>query len=145
MIAAGACGSVCVSKFIGELKVTKDAFRAAGIMLIIVALSASSEALELELPKTPLELDINSGGRRVESCTIAPDSSRFNRLALLIAAHRDEWEPTPATYVPNVVVTGPDFSINFLREFVVISYAAGQFERPIAASEYDFLSCSSKE
>lgn len=120
--------------------------RTAAIMLTVMAMSGCSESIELELPEnTSLELDIHSNGRRGESCTIAPDSFQFNRLALLIAAHREGWVPTPATYVPNVLVTGPDFSINFLRESVVISYAAGQFERPIAASDYDFLSCSPRE
>jgi len=116
--------------------------RPALLLLSLATLASCAKPLGLSLPSDkPLELKIYSHGAPVQTCGIAPGSSQFQKLVDLLTANRDEWEPTPVTFVPSVLVTGDGFSINFLKDFAVVNYADGQFKHPIPASEYAFLGC----
>ena len=116
--------------------------RVAISVLAVLALVGCAKPLTLVLPKDePLKLEIYSHGSPIQSCTIAPGTSQFTQLEVLLDANRDNWEPTPVTFVPSVLVTGSDFSINFMQDFAVANYASGQFTHSIAKSTYAFLRC----
>ena len=61
------------------------------------------------------------------------------KLNTWISNNRTGWTPTPATYVPGVLVSGKGFGINFLGNSVIISYSEGQYVKSISPSDYQFL------
>jgi len=117
--------------------------RIAILIVAALALIGCAKPLGLVLPKDkPLTLEIYSRGASFQSCTIAPGSPQFKQLEELLAGSPDDWAPTPVTFVPSVLVTGPNFSINFLQDFAVVNYADGQFKHHMPKSAYAFLGCA---
>ena len=116
--------------------------RIAFLILVALGLLGCARPLGLVLPKDkPLKLQIYSHGSPTQACVIAPGSPQFIQLEALLAANRSNWEPTPVTFVPSVLVTGAGFSINFLQDSDVVSYADGQFKHSVPRSAYAFLGC----
>jgi hypothetical protein len=113
-----------------------------GFVIVLTSLVGCTRDLAFALPKSqPLNLAIYSDGRPLEKCTIAPGSKQFVSLETLLASYPAGWKPSPATYVPGVLVTGSGFSINFSHEFAVVSSGRTQLTHSIPHGAYAFLRC----
>ena len=104
-------------------------------------LAGCDKELSLALPAEPVKLQRYEQGRPVEACDISPDSPQFKSLAAWISNNKDGWSSSPASYVPGVLVSGRNFSVNFLSSLVVVNYPGGQLTRKASANEAAFLNC----
>ena len=116
--------------------------RIAVLGLTAAALAACSQSLDFKLPaNNPLELAIYQRGSLVKTCTIAPSSSQFDQLQALLTSNQEDWESSLVTFAPSVLVTGRDFSINFLQDTIVLNHDHRQVTHQIPANSYAFLGC----
>lgn len=86
-----------------------------------------------------LDLYVYKNGVPVAEEKLAPGTPKHNKLKEWVNSNRTGWEMSMATYVPNVLVSGSDFSINFRSSDVVLNYKKGQYTKPIAQSNYQYL------
>jgi hypothetical protein len=116
--------------------------RGAAVVVAMCALLAGCEKeLSLALPAEPVMLQRYERGRPVEACEISPESPQFASLAAWISKNGDGWSSSPASYAPGVLVSGRNFSINFLSSLVVVNYPGGQLTRKASSNEAAFLNC----
>ena len=106
--------------------------------LLAVMLSGCQKSLDWSLPNESLKME--RGG---QTCTISPSSTQFKELSDWLAGNRGGWSSSPASYVPNVMLRGSNFSVNFVNSLVVVNYRGGQFTHDISPSDYAFLACNS--
>lgn len=98
--------------------------------------------VDLALPETEsLRLQVYQQGSPVAECKLAPGTPNFQKLASWLSNNRTGWTSTLASYVPGVYITGSNFSINFLRTFVIVNSPEGQYSHSVSPSEYEFLQC----
>lgn len=108
----------------------------------VLMLCACSKDVQWALPSETLKLSRFEHGRPVSECSVGVGSPQYQKLSAWLASHQEGWEPTLATYVPGVYITGSNFSINFLGPSVIVNYPEGQFARATLPAEYAFLSCA---
>jgi hypothetical protein len=63
----------------------------------------------------------------------------YQQFVQWVKDNENDWSPTPASYVPGVIVSGGDYHFNFIGEMVVLNYPEGQFHKNISKNEYEFL------
>ena len=100
-------------------------------------LGGCETSLDWSLPNEALKLQWGD-----ETCSILPSSRQFKALSNWLAQNQTGWSSSPASYMPAVVVTGSNFSVNFLGSMVVVNYPGGQFTRKVSPNEYAFLTCN---
>jgi hypothetical protein len=117
--------------------------RASTAILSLLLASACAREIAFQLPSSePLQLSIYRAGAHVEQCILQPGSSVFSQLQSLLDASTGGWERAHATFVSRVVVSGSDWSLNFLGQGMILNYTQGQYVRKVEPSTYAFLSCA---
>lgn len=115
--------------------------RALPTLVLPLLLVGCTQSLDLKIPDAPLELRV-PGGPNDGLCTIAPGSEAYDALVAWVAANQDGWESTYASYVPGLVVSGDDFSINLLEGHAIANLRGKQLERSgVDATLYEHLVC----
>ena len=109
---------------------------------VVVALCGGcARSIQFTLPDTPLDLSLAVNGAAVKRCTIRQDSRQHKALSTWLGEHKNGWQGSVATYVPNVVVAGKDFNLNFLPSIAVLNYDDHQFTHQVSPSDFAFLVC----
>ena len=76
---------------------------------------------------------------------IEPGSEKYKKFESWLNSHRGEWSHSSASYATgDIVVTGDDFTFNFMGKGVVLNYRdqsneAKQLVRDVFLESYDFL------
>lgn len=91
-----------------------------------------------------LGVQVYGAGRPNAQCQIISGSKEQDKLAAWLAQNKEGWKATLATYVPGVLVSGNDFSINFLGSSVILNYESGQYAHSIEPKQYEFLLCGNR-
>ena len=108
--------------------------------IALVAMAGCSKELNVELPENEtLKVAVYSGPNARKERLLTPSSREHERLAAWLEANRAGWSVTPASYVPGVFVIGKNFSINFLKETVIINVPEGQYMKSVDPRDYEFL------
>ena len=87
-------------------------------------------------------MSFTANGVTPKDCTISQDSEQYRTLSTWLSEHQDGWQSSLVTYVPNVVVIGQGFNLNFLGSAAVLNYAGKQFTHQVSPSDYAFLVCA---
>jgi hypothetical protein len=78
-------------------------------------------------------------GRPIQDYKIVKGDERYQMLIQWAEENGSGWQMTPATYVPGVMVSGGEVSINFLGSLAILNGPDGQFEKDVIPSDYAFL------
>ena len=113
------------------------------IILIVTALLVGcSNKLSINLlPSETLNLSTPMHGAEKSTCLIAPGTLQHKELENWLSENRGGWQSTPASYVPGTVVSGSNFSLNFVGSIAIVNYSGGQYSHPAKPADYEFLKC----
>ena len=112
------------------------------LVFCAVLVAGCTQDLSLTLPPdAQLKLSSHVHGSPTETCSIAHGSPQYQALEKWLNQNRGGWQTTPATYVPGKVVSGPDFTLNFIGSLVIANFAGGQYSHSIVPTDYGFLQC----
>lgn len=112
------------------------------LALIWFSLPGCSRTVEFTLPNDEiLEVSTSASGKFTKKCLLSEISGATARVDSWLLNHSGGWEPSPATYVPAVLIAGKTFSLNFLHESAIINYSGGQYVHSVSPIDYEFLSC----
>jgi hypothetical protein len=109
---------------------------------IVLALTACSRRVSVQLPYTDLDLYTYAQGSVVSHCEIGVHDMRRKILADWLSANPEGWKRTAVTYAPNVYVSGGGFSINFLGKDAILNYDGSQFAHAVEPTAFAAFSCN---
>jgi hypothetical protein len=78
-------------------------------------------------------------GRPVHEYKIVKGDERYQKLIQWAKENGSGWQMTPATYVPGVLVSGGELSVNFLGSSAILNGPDGQFAKDVTPADYAFL------
>ncbi len=111
-------------------------------IMIFVILSLSSCKIDfkslIDLSETYL-VSINENGKYSKEYTMSLGNEKHSQFIVWFKENQSDWDPTPVSYVPNVVVQGKKFSLNFMNKVVILNYEKGQFIKDINLNDYEYL------
>jgi len=77
--------------------------------------------------------------KETNSRLINPDTSEFKIIKEFIEKNQNEWVKTPITFVPNIVINTKEFSLNIIKNNVVLSIKTEQYIKKLSEEEYKFF------
>ncbi len=111
----------------------------------LLLLAACEKTVTFQIPlDEDLKLTIHDTGPGIitaQECMLEAGSDEIDKIATWLNANKDDWEPSVVTFVPGVMVRGPDFTLNFLGDGAILNYEKGQFTSPSGSSFYSNLRC----
>ena len=110
--------------------------------LVLVAAAGCTHSMSVALlPGESLDLYVYSEGRVVDRCMVPPGDDRYKRLDAWLKAHTDGWSVAIADYVPNILVHGSRFRLNFMSGAAILGRDYEQYSHRVYPSEYAYLRC----
>ena len=107
------------------------------IVLLMFTIGCNSEnALFLEI-KAPVTIQCDGA----EKALIDPSSSQHKLIAGWFKNNQKGWSTSPASYVPGIVIQGPDFTINVLDRIIVVNDGKAQYVKKIEGKNYFYRLC----
>jgi hypothetical protein len=128
----------------------KIKFQTIGLLIFIACLLAACDIkADLILRNEDiLILEIQSE-KGIQKKEIKRGSGTFTQFADWLKHNEKGWESTPASYLPSVVLSGRNFSINFLKNMAILNYKDSegkqhQVYKTIKPEDYNFLKTEGK-
>ena len=90
-----------------------------------------------------LKVHVYIQGSSSQNCEISPDSKMHKLFVDWLSKNHSGWHATPASYVPNVLISGSKFNVNFVSKFAIINYDEGQYSHDINPSDFANFRCDS--
>ena len=110
------------------------------LVVLAFALFGCKQDIDFVFPDfEELNLEIYGTGAPVKEQKIVPGTEKHNKLKEWVVNNKSGWASSMATYVPNVLVSGSGFSLNFRSKKVILNYKGGQFTKTSSQTEYEFL------
>lgn len=109
------------------------------LLSLLLLVSCKIDTEKITERHESLKVFIYEYGRPSYEYTLSQSDEKYHKLMLWIKNNQYGWSPTPATYVPRVLISSKTFSVNFIGESVVINYADGQFIKKVDQNEYEFI------
>ena len=82
---------------------------------------------------------VYESGEHVREYKILRGTEKYLQFENWARENKWGWSPTPATYVPGIVVSGGGHVFNFVGESVVVNNLDGQYSKDISRNEYEFF------
>ena len=87
----------------------------------------------------PINIIIYGEGTNSKEYVLINTDQKYKLFKAWVANNKGGWEPTPASYVPSIIVKGSSFTFNFLNEGVIVNVDGIQYSKAVNKSEYDYL------
>ncbi|MBU2706797.1 hypothetical protein KCM76_12460 [Zooshikella marina] len=107
------------------------------LALLLISCKVGTEVF-IDIAET-YTVSINESGKHTKKYTINPGSEKHAKLVAWLKQNNSDWDPTPASYVPGLVVEGTGFSLNFMRTGVILNCKEGQFTKSVKLEDYEYL------
>lgn len=108
---------------------------------LITALFVGVSACTKDLPplvnsQSNLTAVIYVDGRPIAEGVIAKASPAYEAVTSWVKANPSNWTTSFVTYVPDILVLGDNFQINFRQDSVIFGYQNSQVKKHISQSDY---------
>ena len=107
------------------------------LALLLISCKVDTEAF-INMSET-YNVSINESGKYTKKYKINPGSEKHAKIVAWLKQNTSGWEPTPASYVPKLIVEGASFSLNFMGTGVILNCKEGQFSKPVKSEDYEYL------
>ena len=110
------------------------------VIILALSLSACSANLDEAFEKTDeFIVQILESGKNIKEYKIRRGTEKYLKFEKWARDNEWGWSPTPATYVPGVVVKSGDYHFNFIGDGVVLNNPEGQYSKDINKNEYEYF------
>jgi len=110
-------------------------------LLVVLVAVGCTRSIAVVLPPQTLTVMVYAQGKVAQHCQVPPDSDQFRKLGELLRQSPDGWHKGFGSYAPTVLVEGPEVSLNFSGDTVVMNAAGAEYARSVAPDAYAFLVC----
>lgn len=86
-----------------------------------------------------IKINTFNNGTQTNEYSLNQSDGKYIKFISWVNANKQGWEPTLVTYAPSLLVSGKNFSFNFMGGDVVVNCESGQFAKKIQPEEYEFL------
>jgi hypothetical protein len=76
---------------------------------------------KIDFPDHNLRLTISETGMVVKECEIAKNSDLYLKLKTWFNHNEEHWKAAPATYLPDKMITAPNFKANISKDSIVVN------------------------
>lgn len=108
------------------------------LLLVIVGCSTEKEFV-LEI-SDPVTLKCGDGETRI----LELSSPLHKSLVSWFSNNPNGWKESPASYVPNVMLVGTDFTIHVLDDIIVVNNSSSQYVKNISRDSFYHKLCAQK-
>lgn len=113
--------------------------RALLIATILILASCKINVGGIVENQEPINIIIYGTGSNTNEYILINTDKKYKLFKTWVTNNKDDWETTPASYVPSVIVKGSNYTFNFLNERVIVNVDGKQYSKAVNKSEYDYL------